>query len=106
MKILIENTYTAEICCAGNYELAKETCQNYCDLIGLCVTIEKCEYIYTGGNENGIKIRLVNYPRFPKENEEIIKLAMQLALLLIKKLDQQTALIITPEKTIWLNNKY
>lgn len=106
MKRKRGKTFYVEICCAGSYEKAIEICQNYCDEIGLCVTIEKCIYVYTGGNEEGIKVRLVQYPRFPKKEEEILLLAQHLTFELIQGLEQKTALLITPTETIWYNDKY
>jgi ferredoxin len=48
-----------------NIEDAYKICQDYCDTVGLCVTVTPTKYIYKNGEEDGIIIGLINYPRFP-----------------------------------------
>ena len=107
MKSIKEvETYWAEICCAGDYHHGMKICQKYCDVMGLCITIEKCVYVYTSGNEDGMKVRLINYPRFPSDEKTILRKTKKLALILLQHLKQETILIITSSKTIWFNNRY
>ncbi len=102
MKTKTIETFSAEICLAGNYDDAVRICKEECNEIGLCVTVTKTEFIYTQGAESGVLVRLVQYPRFPKETEEIYDTAYNLALDLIEGLFQGSALIITPQETKWV----
>ncbi len=72
---------------------------------GLCVTIQELDFIYTGGREPGVKIGLINYPRFPKSEDEVYNTAIELAELLIKETNQFRCTVITPKSTYLLENK-
>ncbi|URC22623.1 hypothetical protein KASHIRA_00290 [Serratia phage vB_SmaM-Kashira] len=63
-------TYYASIHMAGSIEAAKDLIQLWV-LRGACVQVTPCDYIYTGGREAGFVARMINYPRFPKEESEI-----------------------------------
>jgi hypothetical protein len=39
--------------------------QDYVDKVGLCVTVTATKFIYKNGNEPGVIVGLLNYPRFP-----------------------------------------
>ena len=102
-KWVAEPTFWANIYIAGDIEVAEQFCREECMNHGLCVTIEPTEYIYTGGQETGMRIGLINYPRFPSEPRRIIERAQILAEGLLVKLCQKSALIMTPVDTIWLD---
>ena len=78
------------------------TCQDYVDSVGLCVTVTRTEYVYTKGIEDGIIVGLINYPRFPSTYDKIRKHALKLARLLKKKLKQKRVSIEFPDETIML----
>lgn len=58
-------TIRFDIFIAGDVETAKSICRKHCFDVGLCVTVEPISYIYTGGEEVGVRVGLINYPRFP-----------------------------------------
>lgn len=72
---------------------------------GLCVTVQPCDYIFTGGEEAGYCIGLINYPRFPSNAEAITARAKSLAALLMERTCQWSALVITPTTTEWLSRR-
>lgn len=90
---------------SGDIYIAKYIIQKFCYTIGLCVTVENCDFIYTGGTEKGIKVGLLNYPRFPKKKKELYKTTLELAKYLRKKLYQDSVLIIGKNKTVWISRK-
>jgi hypothetical protein len=94
-------SYPVTIFIAGDYQEAKSACQNYCDLVGLCVTVSKIHYIFTNGDEKGVAVGLINYPRFPSTPEEITARAIELGDLLRERLRQQSYSVQTPTITIW-----
>jgi hypothetical protein len=102
MKIKSLKTFTCEICIGGNYDDAIRICKEFCNEIGCCVTCTKTEFIYTNGQESGILIRLVQYPRFPKLDSFISDDALELTKKLINGLYQQSALIISNNETKWI----
>lgn len=103
MKIC--KTFYCEIFLSGDLGVVEITCQEYCKQVGLCVTVEPLNFIYTGGKEAGVKVGLTAYPRFPRSEDEMRDLAFNLGLLLVERTFQRTFLIRTPEKTIWYNSE-
>lgn len=98
-------SFSVEIHMAGDMGKAVLIIQRYVDEVGLCITLTPQSFIYTGGREDGFKIGLINYPRFPKEPNEIISLARSLANLLWAPLGQQSYSIVTPIETIWVSHR-
>ena len=90
---------------AGDAALAKQAIQNFVDRDGLCVTLSAQTFIYTGGCEEGIRVGLINYPRFPSEPEAIVLKAQKLATHLRVWLGQQSYSIVTPENTLWYSTR-
>lgn len=100
MIMRIEPTFTVTIYIAGDLATARQVCREFCQS-GLCVTIEPTEFIYTGGAETGVRVGLLNYPRFPATPSQLLVTASQLAHLLRDRLCQHSFLIVTPEETFW-----
>lgn len=98
-------TYTVDICMAGDIECAKVVCREFCFAVGLCVTVTPTTYVYTGGAEEGFKVGLINYPRFPSEPERIVNVAMRLGALLMERLFQTSYTIVAPEGTVWYSRR-
>jgi len=48
------------------------------------------------------KIGLVNYPKFPSDSKKITVEAVNLAEHLLLSCCQETALVVTPQHTLWL----
>jgi len=90
---------------AGDIDDIRRSCKDFCNQAGLCVTVTKTEFIYTGGAEVGAVIGFVNYPKFPSTEEEITAKALTLAEKLRKEAYQDSALIQGPSKTIWISNR-
>lgn len=85
--------------------LVNDICQEYCDSVGLCVTVKDTQFIYKGGNEPGVEIGLINYARFPQEPSAIRKHATTLAKKLMKTLKQNRVSVVTSIETILLENE-
>lgn len=92
-------TYWATIFIAGSYEEAKQVCREWCMTTPYCVTVEPTTYIYTGGEETGVRVGLINYARFPTNESEILSHAFYLANLLRRRLCQWSYTIQTPDET-------
>jgi hypothetical protein len=102
---MIAATIRFEIFMAGDLAQAKQMCREYCFAIGLCVTIEPTTYIYTGGEEEGFRIGLINYPRFPGTEDSLRARANELADLLMKRLCQHSYSIVGPRETEWVSRR-
>ncbi len=83
----------------------KEICQDYCNVIGLCVSITPTYFVYKNGSEDGCFIGLINYARFPSSIEDILDKAINLAKILKDKFNQLRVSIICRDKTYMIENK-
>lgn len=82
-----------------------DICQEYCDKVGLGLTVTETMFIYTKGNEPGAIIGLINYPRFPSSEITILNHAMNLAEKLKTSFNQERCSIMTPDITYMLGEK-
>lgn len=105
MKRVLVPSYPVSIFIAGDADAAYYPCREYCDRVGLCVTLTATDYIYQGGFERGVIVGLVNYPRFPKEPDAIWSQSETLAALLCERLGQQSYTIQAPDKTVWFSHR-
>lgn len=85
----------------GDIDVAKQACREFCFDVGLCVTVEAVSFIYTGGEEAGVKIGLINYPRFPTNFDDLSDKATNLANVLLDRLCQNSYSIVGPHFTEW-----
>lgn len=104
MTTLKTSTWTANIYLSGDIAEASRILQRECFKIGLCVTIEPLDFIYTGGREPGYRVGMVNYPRFPKSQDRLESIAMDLAVVLLNETFQKSALVVAPNGSMWLSN--
>jgi len=102
MRTSTEQTFTVRIYLSGPIEVAKQILRQECMREGLCVTVEPTTFIYTGGEEAGYVVGLLNYPRFPSKPEAIRSRALNIAQLLLAGTFQHSALISDSETTEWI----
>jgi hypothetical protein len=98
-------SYPVTIFIAGSFAEAIEICRQYCDQVGFCVTVDQTVYVYTGGMESGVRIGLINYPRFPKEPDEIRQHAEHLGIRLRLGLKQDSYTIMASDGTVWISHR-
>lgn len=98
-------SWPVSIFIAGDCTKAHEICRAFCDEEGLCVTVTPTAYVYTGGEEAGVIVGLINYPRFPSEPNDILATAKLLALELMAKLEQESVSVQTPDETHWFSTR-
>lgn len=96
-------SYPVSIFMAGDTQDAETICRAYCDESGFCVTVAYANYVFTGGEEDGFVVGLINYPRFPRAPEQIWARAEELAAMLCANLGQQSYTIQAPDKTVWIS---
>ena len=103
MKPLIKavKSFPISIFIAGPYSEAVKICKKYCDDTGFCVTVTETEYVHTSGQESGVIVGLINYPRFPSDSATMFSRASAIAELLRVGLNQESYSIQTPETTVW-----
>jgi len=86
-------------------EEVEKVCQDYCDIVGLCVSITPTRFIYTKGNENGCAIGLINYPRFPADPGQIKSKAYELAEKLKERFGQYRVTVVSDDETFMIGDE-
>lgn len=108
MKRASVPSYPVSIFMATGYATREQTrrlIRDHCDAVGLCVTVTETTYCYTGGEEAGVIVGLINYPRFPSTPEAIWQRAEDLAARLCAGLNQQSYTIQALDKTEWFSHR-
>lgn len=83
---------------------AEDICQRYVDDIGWCVTVTPTRYIYKNGNEDGVIVGVIYYPRFPLCDIDLTKMTLQLADLLRRELGQHRVSVYFNNKVLMLED--
>lgn len=96
-------TFTIKLYLSGPIEIAKQVAREYCLKAGLCVTIDPTLFIYTGGEESGYVVGLLNYPRFPTTEAALEEKAEELMHRLLVATAQHSALLVTPYVSKWVS---
>lgn len=97
-------TFYANIHLAGDYSTCKSVCREIAYTFGFCFQISEVDYIYTGGQESGVLIRVINYPRFPRDPEEITKLCIEFAKKISAVMCQKSFTIETSTDTMYFES--
>jgi hypothetical protein len=105
MKTLTSPAYWVKIYITGSYEVIAQACRRECLRQGLCVTIDSTTFIYTGGEETGCCVGLIQYPRFEQAEEAIWQRAEDLALTLLDATCQHSVLVMSPTFTKWVTKR-
>ena len=100
---LTEKTFQVRIYVSGPIEHAKALLRKEVMRKGLCVTIEPTTFIYSGGEESGYVVGLIQYPRFPARESSIVLRAKKIANLLMRQTAQWSALVVAPDKSIYMS---
>ena len=111
MKIV--DTYKVEIYCGSrvgytneyiSLDYLKQVCREYCDDTSYCVSITETHFVYKGGEEPGLHITMINYPRFPLSQETINDHGITLARILMDKARQKRVSVICGRMTVMLES--
>lgn len=86
------------------YEELVDICKEYCNEVGLCVSIDKLDFIYTNGGEPGARVTLINYPRFPATSKNIALKAVTLAGRLQEAFKQYRTSVVCADHTYMIEN--
>lgn len=105
MRRVKVETYHVQIFIAGSAADIEDQCRTYCDEVGFCVSVTPTTYVYTGGEETGYIIGLINYPRFPSTPERIWQHAETLASRLRLEAGQDSYTIQAPDRTVWYSHR-
>lgn len=72
---------------------------------GICVSVTPTKFIYKDGNEDGIAVGLINYPRFPETVAGLKIKAIDVAQILMHEFKQSKVSIVFPDETVMLESE-
>lgn len=93
-------SFFAAVHIAGSYSQAETLCRQWV-MRGACVQLTPCSYIYTGGAEDGVVARIMQYPRFERPEQEILDMTIELGKYLAQEMCQISFSIETPDNTVY-----
>lgn len=97
------DSYNLDIWIAGDHATAIEVCAEFCAAGGLCVHVMPCTYVHKDGIEAGVKVGLINYPRFPEDEMALWTKARELGKRLLVRLGQESFSITDAAETVWFS---
>lgn len=103
-KINTVNPIFYTIHMAGDIHDARRICRSFV-MEGACVQLAPCQYVYTGGMEDGFTVRIMHYARFPSHRERLQSQAERLAFALAEKLCQVSFSIESDEDNTYYQLK-
>lgn len=98
-------TYWVHVYLSGPIGVVQQCLRQECFREGLCVTVSPTHFIYTGGEEAGVVVALINYPKFPVETDVVWCRAVDIARRLMDATYQDSVLIQSPNTTRWLSRR-
>jgi len=105
IKIEEAPTLVFEIFICGDINMAKHFLAQMAADTGMCVSVDETEYVYSGGRERGMVVRIINYPRFPSTESDLSDFSHEVALSLMAYLGQETCSVVGPRTTVWLSRR-
>lgn len=78
--------------------------REYVDLVGFAVTVTPTSFVYTGGEEMGVCVGIIQYPRFPKDIKLLESHAVSIADLLMTTFKQHRCSVVFPDRTYMLES--
>lgn len=98
-------TWTGYIYIAGDYDITLHKLRDYCYPSGSCFTIEKCDYVYAGGVESGLKIGLIQYPPFPEDEQFLLDKCVEVGVILSELNFQWSFSVVTSDNTVYMSRR-
>jgi hypothetical protein len=97
-------TAWAKIYIAGPKHKAEDVCRKWTER-GACINLYETNYIYKYGEQTGIVVELINYPRFPRSEEELATMGRELGFELLKEMSQGSFTLQTNSITIYYDRR-
>lgn len=77
----------------------EDICQSFINDIKWAVTVTPTKFIYVDGQEEGCIVGIIQYPRFPLSETEILSRTFKLAKLLKEKMNQERCSVVCTDKS-------
>ena len=96
-------TFTINIYIAGRDEVIRPLLAKYCLDNKICFSLDSVDFPYAGGEQHGFRVGIINYPRFPREESELLEIAITLTKYLIEETHQISATVVGPKETTYIS---
>ena len=97
-------TLWAKIYIAGPKHKAEDICRKFVES-GLCVNVSETNYIFKYGEQKGVIVELINYPRFPTNSWILEERARNLGFLLMEGMSQGSFTLQTNITTLLFDRR-
>ena len=97
-------THWARIYIAGPKHMAEDVCRKYTER-GACINLYETNYIYKYGEQTGVVVELINYPRFPKTIDQLTEQATALGFDLLQAMSQGSFTVQTDRDTTYYDRR-
>jgi len=91
-------SWWAWIYVGGDRGVAERVCREMVFPSGMCVTVEETLYIFAGGTENGVRIGLIQYPRYPDNELNLLEKAISVGKKVAEENYQWSFSVVTPNE--------
>jgi hypothetical protein len=109
VKTWVANIYVGSLHTESGAHLplrfGEDVVQAYVNDVGQCFTVTRTNFIYKNGNEPGLIVGLIRYPRFPLETSVMEDQCLDLAERLRVAMQQQRVSVVLPDYTIMLSGE-
>lgn len=95
-------TFQSAIYISARLHTVQDVCAEFCKKNPCCVTVEPVDFIFTGGNQSGFRIKFINYPRFENDIESIKQKSESLALSLLIASQQNSCSVVHSDEIIYM----
>lgn len=99
MQTFEGKTYWCKIYTAGPVEFIEQCCRETV-MSGLCVNIKENKYIYKMGEETGVEIEFINYPKYPDTPESIWDKAVTLGQTIMERTYQGSYTVMDANRVV------
>lgn len=102
LKVIKADTFQSSIYISARLHTVQDVCAEFCKKNPSCVTIEHVDFIFTGGAQDGFRVKFINYPRFKSNPDEIKEKAESLALSLLIASNQLSCTVVHSDETVYM----
>lgn len=99
------NPWTVTLYIGGCIVTAKAFLAKLSADAGACWSVEPTEFVYSGGREQGMIVRDINYARYPRDPGPVEDRTTELGIMLMRELGQGSCSVVGPLSSRYLTRR-